>query len=291
MTGIVVGVDGSDGAAAALRWAAREAGLHQWDLTAVLAWGFLSQHHRDLADVFDPEYSATHADNALRTYIEKALGPAGPTRVKRRTVCDLSARALLDAATGADLLVVGARGRGGFTSLLLGSVSQQCLHHTTRPIAIVRAVEQPNGTEDTVERIVVGVDGSQTSRAALDWAVREARLRQASVEAVIAWHLPNAGAFPYVGPAFDPAAFEAAARETLNQVVDGVDATGLPQPIERIVHLGDASSGIIATAKDADLIVVGSRGLGGFSGLLLGSVGHHVAHHAPCPVVIIPPGD
>jgi len=290
MAGIVVGVDGSDGAAGALQWAAREARLHRWDLTAVLAWGYLNQHHSDLS-VFDPEYSTPQAEEALRTYIGKVLGPDEAADVRQRTVCDLPARALLESATGADLLVVGARGLGGFKSLLLGSVSQQCLHHATGPIAIVRAVEQPTGTEPTMERIVVGVDGSQTSRAALEWAVQEARLRQASVEALIAWHLPNVGAFPYVGTAFDPAAFEAAARETLDHVVDGVDADGLPRPIERIVYLGDASSGIITTAKGADLIVVGSRGLGGFSGLLLGSVGHHVAHHAPCPVVIIPPGD
>ena len=170
-------------------------------------------------------------------------------------------------------------------------MSQHCLHHTTRPIAIVRAVERPTGAETAMERIVVGVDGSRTSRQALRWAVEEARLRQASLEVVLAWSMPYVGGYPYVGAGFEPGRLEADIRKTLDEVVDGVDPSGLPQPIERIAYLGNAASGIIATAKGAALVVIGSRGLGGFSGLLLGSVGHHVAHHAPCPVVIIPPGD
>lgn len=256
MTGIVIGVDGSEGAASALRFAAREAQLHGWDMTAVLAWGFLSQYQNDLAAQFDPDYSQHEAGDALRSYLERALGPDCAATIERRAVCDLPTGAPLDATGDADLLVVGARGLGGFKALLLGSVSQHCLHHTTCPIAIVRAVDRPTGAETTMERIVVGVDGSRTSRQALRWAVEEARLRQASL-----------------------------------QVVDGVDPSGLPQPIERIAYLGNAASGIIATAKGAALVVIGSRGLGGFSRLLLGSVGHHLAHHAPCPVVIIPPGD
>lgn len=146
-------------------------------------------------------------------------------------------------------------------------------------------------TDNTVERIIVGVDGSETSRRALRWAVEEARLRQASLEVVLAWHPPYVGGYPYTGTLIDPTVFEDAARQTLDEVVDGVDTSGLPQPVERVQCLGDAASAILETAKGADLVVLGSRGLGGFTGLLLGSVSHHVAHHATCPVVIVPPGD
>lgn len=288
MAGIIIGVDGSESAAQALRWAVREGELHDWRVTAVLAWGYMSQYHANPKDAFDPDYGEEQADAALATYIERALEPAQCALVDRRPVCDLAASALLDAAADADLVVLGARGLGGFKGLLMGSVSQHCVHHATRPTAIVRATSHGRGA-DTMERIVVGIDGSETSRRALRWAVEEARVRGASVEVLHAWHLPYVGGYPYTAGAFDPAPFEQAARETLDAVVDGTDASGLGTPIERILHMGDPATGLLDAAKGADLVVVGSRGLGGFTGLLLGSVGHHVAHHAPCPVVIIPP--
>lgn len=290
MAGIVIGVDGSEHAASALRWAAEEGERHGWDVTAVLAWGYLSQFHAEPGAAFDPDYGDADADAALAAYLEQALGAAPGVTVHRRTVCDLPASALIAASADADLVVIGARGLGDVKGVLLGSVSQQCLHHLTRPMAIIRDHAPLHG-EAAMQRIVVGVDGSETSRRALRWAIDEGRLRQAAVEVVHAWHLPYVGGFPYTAGTFDPAPFEEAAQQTLDAVVDGADTSGLPVPVERICHLGDAASGLLATAKGADLVVVGSRGLGGFSGLLLGSVGHHVAHHAPCPVVIIPPAD
>ncbi len=290
MPGIVIGVDGSDSAAHALRWASREADLHGWELTAILAWGYLSQYHAEPTEGFDPDYGEAQANAALTTYIERALGPERSGGVIHRAICDLPAGALLAAAADADLMVVGARGLGGFKGMLLGSVSQHVLHHATRPTAIVHDHASP-GADSGASRIVVGIDGSETSRRALRWAIEEARLRQAEVDVVHAWHLPYVGGYPYTAGSFDPTPFEDAARQTLDSVVDGMDATGLPAPLERILHLGDPATGVLETAKGADLVVVGSRGLGGFSGLVLGSVGHHVANHAPCPVVIIPPGD
>ena len=105
-----------------------------------------------------------------------------------------------------------------------------------------------------------------------------------------AWHLPYVGGYPYTAGSFDPTPFEDAARQTLDDVIDGADTTGLPGTRSSASSTSAIRpTGILETAKGADLVVVGSRGLGGFSGLLLGSVGHHVANHAPCPVVIIPP--
>ena len=140
-----------------------------------------------------------------------------------------------------------------------------------------------------MERIVVGIDGSETSQRALRWALEEGRLRHAAVEVVHTWHSPFGPAYPYGVPAFDPELYEKAARQVLDTALDEEDTAGLPVPVERIVALGGAASVIVETAKGADLVVVGSRGLGGFKGLLLGSVSHQVTHHAPCPVVVIPP--
>ncbi|HEX6425621.1 MAG TPA: universal stress protein [Acidimicrobiales bacterium] len=290
MTEIVVGVDGSEHSAAALRWAAREAELHGGTLTAVLVWDLFNQRHPDGTKRFDPEYDDAHADAALLAAIESALGPEAAASVARRPVCDVPAQGLIEAAKGADLLVVGARGLGGFRGLLLGSVSQQCLHHAPGPIAIVHPPRE-DGPEGGAERVVVGVDGSDTSRAALRWALTEAALRHATLEAVHAWEVPVVygpvvGAFPY-----DTRAVETGARELLDELVDQalatVDAPGVT--VERTAAPGGAAARVLDAAEHASLVVIGRRGLGGFGRLLLGSVSEHVARHAPCPVVVLPP--
>jgi nucleotide-binding universal stress UspA family protein len=139
-----------------------------------------------------------------------------------------------------------------------------------------------------MERIVVGVDGSEQAQRALQWAVDEARRRGAKVEAIHAWHLPYVGAAPYAAMALEPDSIEAGARRTLDEAVDAADTAGLEPPVERVLVEGPAARALLDAGKGATLLVVGSRGRGGFAGLLLGSVSQQVAHHAPCPVVILP---
>jgi nucleotide-binding universal stress UspA family protein len=136
-------------------------------------------------------------------------------------------------------------------------------------------------------RIVVGVDGSEGSIVALRWALEEARLREATVDAVHTWE------YPYVGELAGMAAFtidrdelERAAREVLTTSIDHAGPTSVP--VKPILAYGPAASVLLDAAKGADLLVVGSRGRGGFAGLLLGSVSQQCAHHAPCPVEIVP---
>ena len=137
-------------------------------------------------------------------------------------------------------------------------------------------------------RIVVGVDGSEHSRRALNWALQEARLRGASVEVLHAWHIP------YVAMNSGPGIFlvqddlEEAARTLLHGLVRDADKSGLARPPEEVLVNGSPAQALIEKSEGADMLVVGSRGLGGFVGLVLGSVSHQVAHHARCPVVIIP---
>jgi nucleotide-binding universal stress UspA family protein len=281
---IVVGIDGSVGAQEALRWAVAEAGLRQWTVQAVLAWGFLDQHHPRGAEGFDPTYSEPDALAALDAAVTAAVGP--DVAVERRTVCQVPARALLEVAVDADLLVVGARGLGGFRGLLLGSVSQHCLHHAPCPVAVVRTVPVP--VAGARPRIVVGVDGSDPAQAALHWAVEEGRLRRAEVQAVHAMDVVPTWGYPYGGAVIDPALFERGARLVLDHAVDAVDASGLEVPVRRSLITAGAASGVLELAEGADLVVVGSRGMGGLRGMLLGSVSSQIAHHAPCPVVVIP---
>jgi nucleotide-binding universal stress UspA family protein len=141
-----------------------------------------------------------------------------------------------------------------------------------------------------MQRIVVGIDGSQGARRALEWAVAEAKLRDAHLVVIHAWLEPAAVAVGSVITAggVEPEVFEETAERTVADVLKEVDTTGLPQGIESHVVAGAPARSLLDAAKDADLVVVGSRGLGGFTGLLLGSVSQQVAHHATCPVVIIP---
>ena len=137
--------------------------------------------------------------------------------------------------------------------------------------------------------IVVGIDGSPASAKALRWAVEEARLRGAAVRAVYAWSFPfRDGEIAHLAAeaAHDPLEQEAKrlAENAVRMAVGGdVDA------IERVVTEKPAVQALTEAARDADLLVVGSRGRGGFAGLLLGSVSHQCAQHAPCPVVIVRP--
>jgi nucleotide-binding universal stress UspA family protein len=137
------------------------------------------------------------------------------------------------------------------------------------------------------ERIVVGVDGSPASKRALRWAVDEARRGEANLDVVHAWQLPNAGRYPYVAAYVDYGPLEQDARRVLDRALAGENLTGLSW-VEPILVQDAPARALLDTAKGADLLVVGSRGRGGFAGLLLGSVSHQVAAHAPCPVVVVP---
>lgn len=295
MGDIIVGVDGSANGAAALRWAVAEAALRKDRVVALFAWGYIPPGHAGDGRTFDPEFGRVDADAALVAAVEAAVGPERAGGIERRVIGDVPTKALLAASAGAELLVVGARGAGGFQRLLLGSVSEGCLHHATRPLAIIRSASPPEPAAAGEERrtsgparIVVGVDGSDSARRAMRWALEEARLRRAAVDVVHAWHVPYTVHSPFAGIPMAIEVVEKSARAVLDRVVDGEDLRRQPAPVERILVCGGAASAVLDAAPGADLVVLGSRGLGGFKGLLLGSVTHHVAHHVRCPLVVIP---
>jgi nucleotide-binding universal stress UspA family protein len=137
--------------------------------------------------------------------------------------------------------------------------------------------------------IVVGVDGSEGSARALQFALDEARLRGASLKAVSAWHVPaivyEAG---WVPAELDLDEYPKFAQEALAKALadGGAETSGIE--VTTVISKGQAADVLCAEAKGADLLVVGSRGLGGFRGLMLGSVSQQCAHHAPCPIAIVP---
>jgi|SRR6478672_3579608 len=139
--------------------------------------------------------------------------------------------------------------------------------------------------------IVVGIDGSKGSARALEFALEEARIRGADVKAVAAWHVPaSAYETGWVPVSIDPTTYEKLAKETLAKSLAEIDTSKSEVSVTPVLKEGQAADVLVAEAQGADLLVVGSRGLGGFKGLLLGSVSQQCAHHASCPVAIVPNG-
>jgi nucleotide-binding universal stress UspA family protein len=147
--------------------------------------------------------------------------------------------------------------------------------------------EQRNGH---VPRIVVGVDGSPSSQTALRWAVRQAELTGGTVDAVIAWQYPvNFGTYGWAPISMEEEGtdFGEVAAKTLTDAISKTTDAASPVHVRPCVVQGNPAQVLLDAATDADLLVVGSRGHGGFTGALLGSVGLHCVHHAHCPVVVI----
>ncbi|MFC5720943.1 universal stress protein [Streptomyces gamaensis] len=141
--------------------------------------------------------------------------------------------------------------------------------------------------QQKTERIVVGVDGSDSSKEALRWALRQAGLTGATVDAVMAWQFPPyVGALGWLPPTgdFQP---EEIARQVLTETVEEVVGTRPGARVRTVVEHGTAPDVLLRHARSAALLVVGSRGHGGFTEALLGSVGQHCVQHAPCPVVVV----
>lgn len=196
-----------------------------------------------------------------------------------------AARLLVDASREAELVVLGSRGLGGFAGLLLGSVSAQVAAHAASPVLVHRAPAEHESPP--AGHVVVGVDGSAGSETALRVAFEEAALRGTALEGVHAWHLPA----PW-GPG-DPWALapdaEVAGQEAealLAEALAGFAEKFPDVPVTRRVVRERPAAALLDAARHAALVVVGSRGHGGFTGLLLGSTGQNLLHHAPCPVLV-----
>lgn len=144
-----------------------------------------------------------------------------------------------------------------------------------------------------MRRVVVGVDGSETSRNALRWAAQEAQSHEAELHVVYAWETQGLGAGIGTTPGrrtvAAPEDQRGAAEQLISDVIKEELGANPPDHVRPSIGRGSAASVLLEASKGADLLVVGSRGLGGFAGLLLGSVSTKMANHATCPVVIVRP--
>lgn len=283
---VVVGVDGSESALAAVRWGAAEAVRRVTSLRLVAAVAWQGYQPRGLALLGEERgwqvltESAEHRLDAARA----AARAVDPTLVIATDVRGGDpVEVLRDEATAAALVVLGTRGRGGFTGLLLGSVSIAVAAHASAPVVVVRGDASPSDTAP----VVVGVDGGPEGEAALDFAFDEAVRRRVGLVAVHAWGEPLVD--PYVAEYVDWDDIEASERTVLDDALAAWTAKYPDVAVDRVVVRDTPAAALVLRSAEAALVVVGSRGRGAVRGLLLGSVGQAVLHHASVPVAVVRP--
>ena len=292
---VLVGVDGSAASLFALDWAAAAALTHGLTVHLVCCYALPSFTAASL----DGGYAAlddTAIQQGARAVLAEAQARAESrgVRVKSSVMTGDATSVLVEMSRTVRLVVVGTRGRGGFADRLLGTVSSALPAHAFCPTVVVPMRPARRGEDvetlplDPVHRIVVGVDGSSASEMALRQAIREAKAWGAELTAVAGAPLGSgAGAIAWLPAAIDHESVLADVAEGLNVVVDRalVDLPGIE--VKRHALDGTGASLLIEFSTATDLVVVGSRGRGGFAGLLLGSTSQAVLHHAACPVMVV----
>jgi nucleotide-binding universal stress UspA family protein len=275
--GILAGYDGSPSSEEALSWAAREARARGAALTVCHAWspGFAALPVPPAV----ADFARRSAEHLIAGGLRQARDLMGPAEVRSLLVSGQPTAVLCEHSRDAGVVVLGSRGRGGFAGQLLGSVSWQVAAYAHCPVVVVRGHWRQAGGYSPGP-VVVGADGSAASAAALDFGFAEAALRRAPLVAVCA--LADAPTSLGAGRGLQEA-FEQALTRREKENPD-VSVT------RRVAH-GGPRAALLAAAREAQLLVTGSRGRGGIHGMLLGSVSQAVLHHAPCPVAVVHPAD
>jgi nucleotide-binding universal stress UspA family protein len=291
---VLVGVDGSAPSLHALDWAAAEARVHGLRLKLVCSYALPAFTAASL----DGGYAALD-DTAIQAGAKAVLAEA-QTRAEDLGVASTAsvvtgdaAAVLVEMSRNARMAVVGTRGRGGFADRLLGTVSSALPAHAYCPTVVVPS--RPGGVDgvdpapvDPVRRIVVGVDGSPASDVALRHAIREARAWGAELTAVAGVPVGSgSGLLAWLPAAVDHEAVLRDIAEGLDVVIDRAVAENPGVEVKRHVLDGTGAELLTEFSTATDLIVVGSRGRGGFAGLLLGSTSQAVLHHSACPVMVV----
>ncbi len=284
---IVVGVDGSPSSLEAVSVAAREARLRGCALKVVHAFIWPAKHVPPGPVPLGPAGGEVRnaVGRLVAEAVERARSVAPDVEVGNAVVAGEALVVMEAQSRTASLVVVGSRGMGGFAGLLLGSMAVHLTTHGRCPVMVVR------GEPDRAGPVLLGVDGSPAGEEAVEFAFEEAGLRGTEAVALHAWTPGSAAAAPPQDPSMPSCALEpgilAAQEPLLAEAVAGRRQRHPDVRVEYTVVRGDAREALIEASRNAGLIVVGSRGRGGFTGLLLGSVSQALLHHAHCPVVVV----
>jgi nucleotide-binding universal stress UspA family protein len=288
---IVVGIDGSAASGNALDWAIEEANRRHTPVHLVHALGldpFVTTAMATRAEP-GPAAGATTEDSDIDDVLTTALARCasiGPTlTVTTEVASGDPAPRLVELSHQADTIVMGSRGRGGARSALLGSVSLQVSMHAMCPVATVR---EPPRAHSARPRVAVGVDGSAQSERAVEYAFAQASTRGIDLLAMHTWWLEFLNGARAV--TLSSAQWERVEQEQwvlLSEALSGWRDKYPDVTVHEHVRRAHPVEALVRESEDADLVVVGSRGRGGFTGLMLGSVSHGLLHRAKSPVVVV----
>ncbi|MEU7482091.1 universal stress protein [Lentzea sp. NPDC042327] len=283
---VVVGIDGSSSALAAVRWAADDCARHHAPLRLVHGYLLPSRGYPEVILTGTEVHQAIEAQ--ARTWLDEAaqaaLAGAPDIDVTTHVVAGGAATSLIEESREARLMVLGSQGLGGVTGLLVGSTALALASHGQCPLVVVRGTPRSEGP------VVVGVDGSPTSEAAVAFAFEAASVRRAPLTAVMSWHNLM------IGSDFDDSQFainwnrvEEQEQRLLAQQLAGWQEKYPDVQVDRVVLHDRPVRALTRFGEQAQLLVVGSRGYGGFVGMLIGSTSQALVYHAPCPLAIVRP--
>ena len=291
---IVVGYDGSTSARHALEWAAREAKRRGRPLTvlSVMDYGGLGYAGPVGLAHWWPEVAVEHGRKLSAEGADRARAIAPDVDVTAQPGIGPTAAVLIEASRAAELMVVGSRGHGELHDLAIGSVAAGLAAHGRCPVVIVRG--EGNVLPGPSRPVVVGIDGSAPAGAALAFAASVADQAAAPLTVVCAWSAMAedawVDAYTRMAAAEDPDLLSGerrVAQEALDTAVASVRAGHPTVAVTPILAEGPPAAALLQAGADAGLLVVGTRGHGAFTSLLLGSVSHAVVHAAALPVAVV----
>ncbi|WP_432022614.1 universal stress protein [Streptomyces parvus] len=286
-TPLVVGVDGSVSSLRAVDWAANEATRHGASLRIVHASLWERYEGSDPAIGAEGPPDQALAERVVATAAARARRREPSLSVITHIAAEDPAGTLLHESTFASAVVVGSRGRGELSALLLGSVSLLVAARAACPVVVIRGDEAALNAEHG--RILLGVGSRDSGTAAVHFALREASVRHATLRAVSAWRHPG----PRLGKHRPPSG---GAREPAEQAATSLLARALEEQtplfpdvrVERVTAEGPAAKVLTSLSFEADLLILGARRQGTPVGLELGTTAHRALHHSACPVVVVP---
>jgi nucleotide-binding universal stress UspA family protein len=287
---VVVGVDRSSSALAAVSAAAQEASLRGVELRVVHAFLWPAMHAPPGSSPLGPLTGALHetVERIVTDAVERAQSRAADLHVSHAVIPGEASTVLQAQSRTAQLLVVGHRGSGGFAELLMGSTAVHLSAHAHCPVMVVRGRPDPAGP------VLVAVDGSPQGQPAIAFAFTEAALRGTDLIALHAWSTwLDHGEHPLGHPVDlvelvgDVDRLRQEEEQVLAEALSGHRDQHPGVTVRPRLVRGRTRPALIEASTDAQLMVVGARGHGGFTGLLLGSVSRAALHHAHCPVTVV----